>query len=549
LADMRENIYEYIDRSISKQMRSYHLILADTGMGKTAFCINYFYKLRSNKKRVCLISLASSGFSTHIKSITKKQDCILILDAFDEYAADKEDGHNLFENLLKQCEDFKSVIITCRSQYFQGEDFIPRETPLPNINPKSLNASGNFSLVRSYISPFDEREISKYIDKHFPIWNLRTLGARKKARHLAAEVPDLAYRPMLLEHLPELVTNKDWSNEIYDLYSILVEGWLDREKKWIEPCELLRASFEIAYNFTCVEMTDRLSKGRIHNIVEKAFGVSPAWQHLSTRSLLNCDSKGRYKFAHRSILEYLLVRMAVDGDFRSLETKWTPFMKELLVSWGHKNDDAGSVETARAILSDPRSHKNLYPLYDIWLGTNAFPTLNFDALLARRESADGQRLAPLPWRQEGLTVVEKSEMWMIRDNEFNISWRVIKDEMHEDRILSLSIKDIERIVSNDSNLRFPYLDEIVSLLDGLKISGNDIINYGDVFILEDKIGAKDKILLAIGDELKGQPGVKQIERTRTIRSDGYRVGLFVTGISYSNRYHRRKVRQLYVENR
>ena len=478
-----------------------------------------------------------------------KQDCILILDAFDEYAAGKEDGHDLFDELIKQCEDFKSIIITCRSQYFQGEDFIPRETPLPNINPKGLNTPGNFSLVRSYISPFDEREIAKYISKHFPLWNLRTLKVRHKARQLAAEVPDLAYRPMLLEHLPELVSNKEWSNEIYDLYSILVDGWLDREKKWIDRDDLLRASFEIAYNFTCVEMTDRLAKGRIQGIVEKALGVSPAWQHLSTRSLLNCDSKGRYKFAHRSILEYLLVRMAVTGDFRSLETKWTPFMKELLVSWGHKNDDISSVETARAILSDPRSRKNLYPLYDIWLGSNAFPTLNFESLLARRASADGQRLAPLPWRQESLSVTEKSDMWKIRDNEFNISWRIIKDELHNDYILSLSIKEIERIVNDNPKIRFPYLDEIISLLDGLKLSRNMIVNIDDVFLLSDKITTREKILLVIGDGLKVQSGLKQIEKTRSIRADGYKVGLYVTGISYSSNYHKRNVRQLYVETR
>ena len=76
-----------------------------------------------------------------------KQDCILILDAFDEYAAGKEDGHDLFDELIKQCEDFKSIIITCRSQYFQGEDFIPRETPLPNINPKGLNTPGKFDPI------------------------------------------------------------------------------------------------------------------------------------------------------------------------------------------------------------------------------------------------------------------------------------------------------------------------------------------------------------------------------------------------------------------
>jgi hypothetical protein len=40
LADTRENIFQYMDRSLAHSERSYHLILADTGMGKTSFCLN-----------------------------------------------------------------------------------------------------------------------------------------------------------------------------------------------------------------------------------------------------------------------------------------------------------------------------------------------------------------------------------------------------------------------------------------------------------------------------------------------------------------------------
>ena len=549
LSDMRESIYTYMDRSIAKQSRSYHLILADTGMGKTAFCINYFYRLRKRKNRVCLVSLASDGFVTYIKNITAKQECILILDAFDEYAAGKEDGHEAFMELIKQCEDFKSVIVTCRSQYFQGEDFIPRETPLPDIRPKGLNASSNFSLVRSYISPFDDKEIATYISKHFPFWKFWNFKTRRKAYSLAKEVPDLAHRPMLLEYLPELVKNREWSNELYDLYSLLVDGWLDREKNWIDSEKLLKASFEIAYNFTCVEKIDRLSKNRIQNIVEKALGLSPSWKHLSTRSLLNCDSKGRYKFAHRSILEYLLVRMAIEGDYRSLDAKWTPFMKELLVSWGHKSDDMASVQTARTILSDPRSRENLYPLYEIWLGKNAFPYLNLDSLLARRTTSDGYRLAPLAWRQQGLEVSEKPTMWKIEDNEFNIKWRFIKDNLFHDQNIKLTISEAEKIVDNNSRIRFPYLDEMVALLDGLHLAGNDLIENGDTFILSDKPSSREKVVLVVGLGIKGQSGIKQVGKTRAIRGDGYKIGMYVTGISYSTNYHRRKVRQLYVETK
>lgn len=61
LADTRESIFFYVDRNIEAVERSFHLLLADTGMGKTSFCLNYYSHCRNKFPRSCLLIKPSRG--------------------------------------------------------------------------------------------------------------------------------------------------------------------------------------------------------------------------------------------------------------------------------------------------------------------------------------------------------------------------------------------------------------------------------------------------------------------------------------------------------
>jgi hypothetical protein len=65
LADLRESIFEYMDRYTANSAKSHQLLLADTGMGKTSFCLNYVAHVRRKfpKYNVALVSLAGKGFA------------------------------------------------------------------------------------------------------------------------------------------------------------------------------------------------------------------------------------------------------------------------------------------------------------------------------------------------------------------------------------------------------------------------------------------------------------------------------------------------------
>lgn len=110
LAEIREPIFTYVDRTIRNSGKSYQLLLADTGMGKTTFCLNY---LAHGTKafpdyNFALVSLASKAVDNHIKGVSNKADTILLADAFDEDPQAWGKGRDRLSEILELSEDFKA---------------------------------------------------------------------------------------------------------------------------------------------------------------------------------------------------------------------------------------------------------------------------------------------------------------------------------------------------------------------------------------------------------------------------------------------------------
>lgn len=401
IAEIRQSLFDYMDSNLQNMQRSYQLLLADTGMGKTTFCLNYYShaKRKFPELNFSLVSLAARNADYAIGSVVNKTETVLIADALDEDPKAQSRGRERLSELLDTASDFKAVIITCRSQFFTSEDAIPRETPLPRLVPRRLGQSPMFSLVRSYISPFSPTEVDRYIRKHFPLYFFWRYPARKRAQMLVSRVPDLAYRPMLLERLPELATGPTKSTEIYDLYAILVDGWLDRETRWIEAEKLRSVSLALAVHMFNDELKHgRLKPDQIVQFAENRFGESPGWHHLTSRSLLNRDSSGNYKFAHKSIMEFLVVQAACIGHVDAIKKPWTAFMKELFVSWGHSQSGVSDFKQARLILESPEGRANVAPLFDMHTMPPVRGVPNFQAVCQRKRTSSGERLGPQSWR-------------------------------------------------------------------------------------------------------------------------------------------------------
>ena len=185
----------------------YYLILADTGMGKTTFMINLYirYKnkfslLSNNKLEICLYPLGDPNTIERIKKKQNKERTILLLDAFDEdiYAIDRH-KERMFE-ILKEIEEFKYIVITCRTQFFPSNEEEPTTTGYFNFGDNGRE----YKFQKLYLSVFDENDIRKYLGKKF---HFRFSNNYKKAYEIVRNCPNLVVRPMLLSRIDELITS------------------------------------------------------------------------------------------------------------------------------------------------------------------------------------------------------------------------------------------------------------------------------------------------------------------------------------------------------
>lgn len=555
LADTRESIFSFFDRNVESAKRSYNLLLSDTGMGKTSFCINYFVHLKNKYPHMgtCLISLSSPDSLTHLDKIKNKSQSILIADALDEDIESTGRGRDRLSDVLSAASDFQMVIITCRSQYFMADDAIPRETPLPVLIPRALGQTQNFSLVRSYISPFDKKEINRYISKHFPFWQPWKIPSRLRAVKLAEEIPDLAYRPMLLDRLPELVRENTNSDELYDLYDFMVEGWLKRESRWIDTDRLRQISDELAlYIYSRMPGNrGRISHDEIQYVAKNHSGSDPDWKHLSARSLLNRDSQGQFKFVHKSILEFLLVRLAVLGDDRPLDYPWTPFMKELFISWGHSKDGRHKWKRAQKMLERDIGKGHVAPLYDSWAApaSSGFP--DFKRITSRRFTQTNSRLAPSAWRSASISVdkagAEKG--WSIDDREFNLKWLLVNNNAFKRQKIDEKLIDILKLSQINYNYALPSYDQFVALIEGLSCIKSNLIKDRDFYLLSDKPAKREHLLVCLGEFQNQTHFMKVIDKDRRIAGTNRVISACLTGIGYNPEFANKiKVRQLWLLN-
>lgn len=351
----------------------YFIILADSGMGKTTFLINLVLTFNKKnrklinyfswtKNQMLLIPLADKDALDIIsdKDINEKRKTILLLDAFDEDTNAVINYRKRMDEILFAVKDYKEVVITCRTQFFQSEEDEPNSTGLFKYG----GAKGKHTFKKIYLSPFDDKEIKVYLRKKYPIWKILS---RELALIIVKKSPNLMVRPMLLSYIDDFLTHKNNRPKYYininlnpfayvfkikkiyfraikyfeisfsytyQIYELLIEKWIEREATRSDneitfKKELYKFSKEIALNMydnrimrngfyiPATEIDEFAAK---NNITLSNF-------EMRSKSLLNRDSVERYKFSHRSILEYFVALEAITNNR----------FKEMLVLDGMEN--------------------------------------------------------------------------------------------------------------------------------------------------------------------------------------------------------------------
>ncbi len=318
-----------------KEDCQFYLVLADSGMGKTTFMINlylrYINQFRHPAYRIKLFPLGFPGIDREIEKIPddEKRRTILLLDAFDEDMLAVQDYKTRLENLVQKVRYFREVVLTCRTQFFPHEEEEPKETGVMRYGTKG----GEQVFYKFYLSPFDEHDIQTYLNKRFP-WLQR--AKRQTAKQIVMSCPNLMVRPMLLSYIEDLLQNERPYTRAYMVYAELINKWVEREthkvpserrKHYME--ELYQFSREIAvylYRHRVEHQGSLLISGKEIQPFADKHGIELNEMEMKSRSLLNRNAQGQYKFSHKSVLGYFLAEQAFfypdfrhEIDFEGLE--------------------------------------------------------------------------------------------------------------------------------------------------------------------------------------------------------------------------------------
>jgi hypothetical protein len=134
---------------------------------------------------------------------------------------------------------------------------------------------------------------------------------------------------MLLAYIDDLVNSGTSFRRLADAYEQIVRAWLERERTYVSNVsEVRRFSEQLAVDlFTrSRERGGEYVPGREIEPLAAEWNVPLRKWQLAGRSLLNRDAEGNYKFAHRSIMEYLFVTTSLAGDARAFSVEWTDQM-------------------------------------------------------------------------------------------------------------------------------------------------------------------------------------------------------------------------------
>ena len=317
-----------------KENEKFYLVLADSGMGKTTFMINLYIKYYSffnwrRKYQMKLFRLGNPNTLNHIKIIKleKAKNTILLLDALDEDAqilskdpgvTDEQAFKDRVDEIIEATGNFCNVVITCRTQYFPGQEADPYEIKLTRPDGK-----GFYILNKLYLSPFTNNEVKQYLNKKFGRFYPWNWNKKKRAFKLVYKAKHLVVRPMLLSYIDYLLNEKLAEYTNFEIYEKLIENWFKREaEKWQQISNrttfvknLRRSSRQIA--LTIYENWQReqrlfLTKNEISIISEENdIDLNPL--EVTGQSLLTCNANRDWKFTHGSIFEFFLAKEAIEN--------------------------------------------------------------------------------------------------------------------------------------------------------------------------------------------------------------------------------------------
>lgn len=315
-SESQPKLFDTIDKFINKiPDEPYLWLLSDSGTGKSSFVLNYYARNRRRlwwkRHRLAVVPLGLPDVETYITSIEKKPETVLFLDGFDEDTKAVENHEARFNELLTLCGDFKRLLITCRTQFFSSDTAIPRRTSARQPGPRPAGKAATYEFSKLYIASFTDKQVKTYLKKRYSVFHRKQ---RQAGFELVKRLPTLVVRPMLLAYIPDLLQSGKTFQHTFQLYEEMVDAWLEREYPFVKDADkdsLRDFSERLAidlYTNSKERRAERVERKQLTKLAKEWNNINLNEWQLTSRSLLNRDAAGYYKFAHRSIMEYLFVK-------------------------------------------------------------------------------------------------------------------------------------------------------------------------------------------------------------------------------------------------
>jgi hypothetical protein len=373
-------IYDPIDSMLADWLdetgRNQITLLGDYGTGKSWFCLKFTAELaaashsKGQSRFPLFVSLRSyrknENIYAYILRALKEQwgvtlphgaqaieranvdgRVVFLFDGFDEMTHEV-DGTGMtenFERVASVVRERSKILLTCRRQYFRNNREL---NALLKTNSHDslidLEARPNFEIL--HLREFSVPQIQEVLEKREGANWLKTYS-----RILAVyDLPELARRPVLLDMmlstLPSIPANQPVNSAV--LYELYTNKWLAREEErgGVVITTKLKEKFtqELSWQMFKSQKLE-LDYSALPKWVRSYFASSSIQvsaslvKEIQQQSFLQRDENDRFRFAHRSFLEFFVAKRFVlnieeqnysDFDQIPLSTEVISFIRDLV---------------------------------------------------------------------------------------------------------------------------------------------------------------------------------------------------------------------------
>ncbi|MCK6589503.1 MAG: pentapeptide repeat-containing protein, partial [Polyangiaceae bacterium] len=377
----RRSIIEALDEWLDSDEQTV-LILGEFGAGKSTSLAEWTHRHweAGSRSHAILVSLATSPRAMDaeglllqasraedtrpnraaLRLLLRRRLVIACFDGFDEMATRLEasDLAGRLSGLLEVGRGGGKVVVTSRDNYFPSEEDL--RTTSESALLSTLGASAG--LRRLVLQPFSEAQVRALVEK--------IRGESRAAEQALSKIAqtydlrDLVSRPLLLGMVLATLDQIEPGSKVgtADLYEAYLLRWLDQTRSGDPECFTDNQKVEFAEAMadqlwrsgraTCTwQELQQSVRARLAQYLPSDIPAGAAFLEIQGGAFFVREGDDRYRFAHKSFLEYFLARAIVNTIAERpkavLSTK--PLTKEVAAFMGEILRRKGGAKEAHAV--------------------------------------------------------------------------------------------------------------------------------------------------------------------------------------------------------